>query len=358
MTTIPPNVSAIHAVPLDPPAPPPMTGTEAVALIRQWTDLTPGKIAKFRSAVATAACLHTPGVGKEAALERLSMDCPTLSQVLRDARRTARPSKERLYSLASELRPVMRRLGRHEPDHRGQAPASPDLRALLQALPEQQQPALIDFFRFCDTKAIARDRIDSAVLLAFHHRCEQQTICRDAGQRARQVATVWNWAAKNVPEWPDVPLEFSRRCNVYTLPILSYPVSFQEDLERYKARLAGQAIDQMLSDDVFLEEGDGPARHRRLLRPATIQWKENALRAAAAALVHTGMSPDDIKLLRDLVQPVARVRTILEFHLQRKEGARTHTAWRIAESLRLLARDYCQIPKDDLNQISTLGQRE
>jgi integrase len=80
--------------------------------------------------------------------------------------------------------------------------------------------------------------------------------------------------------------------------------------------------------------------------------REKALRAAAAALVRTGMSPDGINLLRDLVQPVARVRTILEFHLRRKQGARTHMTWRVAEALRLLARDYCQVSKEDVDKIS------
>jgi len=42
--------------------------------------------------------------------------------------------------------------------------------------------------------------------LCGHHRAER-TLCADPANRARQVASAWNWACKNVPGWRGQLLE-------------------------------------------------------------------------------------------------------------------------------------------------------
>jgi hypothetical protein len=333
----------------------PVTGAMAVHQVRQ-SNLAPDVVTKLVSAVTTVARIAAPGMPKDVALARLQLEVPALNAVFQQVRRRGELSTERLASLMSELRRVMRLLGLLEPSRRGQLPTSPVWRQLLGQLPERCRWEMIDFFRFADDLGIAPAEVDTSFLRSFHRRCQENVLCRNPDVRANKVAAAWNQAVRNIPGWPGTVLEFASRQKCYTLKWVSYPVSLYEDLERYQAMLAGQDIERLLSDDIFAEHSS-IKRHRPGRRLATIRLKERALREAAAGLVHAGVPPTEIKLLRDLVQPIDRVKTILRFHVDRDGANSTHNAWRVAEELRLVARDYCGSSSSEVEKIATWGKR-
>jgi integrase len=327
----------------------------AVSLVRQ-SNLACGVVTKLVSAITTVARIVAPGMPKDVALARLRLEVSALNAVFQQARRRGELSTERLASLRSEVGRVMRLLGLVEPSRRGQLPASPIWRQLLERLPERSRWALIDFLRFADELGIAPAEIDASTLRAFHLRCREKVLCRNPDVRAYKVAAAWNQAVRNVPGWPGTVLDATPRQNAYTLRWAAYPASLQEDLERYKAMLAGDHSDYLMGEEIFAERSTSKP-HRRGRRLATIRLKERVLREAAAGLVHARLPPAEIRLLRDLVQPIDRVETILRFHLDRDRANSTNNAWRVAEELRLVARDYCGSSSSEVEKIANWAKR-
>ena len=71
-----------------------------------------------------------------------------------------------------------------------------------------------------------------------------------------------------------------------------------------------------------------------------------------AALVRAGIKPHQITGLRDLVDPLDRPKAIIRFYLKRRDGRSKSMAERIARTLLLLARDYCQLPENHVAKIA------
>src|SRR6202041_198243 len=131
----------------------PLTIADAQRILATWTDLPPARMAKMRTALATAASiLAPPGPSKSAAAAAVPMDCASLNRLRAEPPATVGMSEGRRTSLCSELRYILRRLGRHEPDHRGQQLVTPAARACLDALPTERQYAVIDFLRFLEAE--------------------------------------------------------------------------------------------------------------------------------------------------------------------------------------------------------------
>ena len=321
-------------------------------LLAGWTDLAPAKVRKLRTALATAARCLAPGEPPQTARARVVMDCPSLSRLLQTAPATFGLSPGRMTSLCSELRYILRRLGRHEPDRRGQSLTAPDLRSLFEALPRHRQLGIVDFLRHLDADGIALGQVDDATLAAYETRCAEHTLCADPAARGRQVASTWNWAHQHVPHGPTTPLGRAPRVDRYTLPWAAYPAGFRADLARYAARLGGQDIDH-----IFTAVDQDGAAPRRPLRTTTINNRIWMLRCAAAALVATGTRTDDLTSLRDLVDPPDHAKRILKFMLDRRGGHSSRIAAKVGETLHLLARDHCGLPAPQVATIATWAKR-
>ncbi len=266
-------------------------------------------------------------------------------------------SEGRRTSLCSELRYILRRLGRHEPDRRGVELVTPAARACLDALPGKRQYAVIDFLRFLESERITPDAADADTLRVYRTHCATRTLCRDPAARARQVATTWNWAHQHVPNWPGQPLILAGRADRYTFPLESYPESFQRDLERYAEQLAGRDIAHIFSEAVFERDPQRPRRGRRALRPASIHMGRFMIRCAAAALVLMGVEQGQLTSLRDLVDPLDRAETIIRFFLKRRGDQKNPMAERVARTLHLLARDYCGLPEEQAATITAWAKQ-
>jgi integrase len=332
-----------------------LTITGARRILATWSDLPSHRAQKMRTALATAAKALAPHQPMPAS--SVQMNCRSLSRLLQAPPATFGLSAGRMTSLCSELRSVLRRLGLHEPDRRGAELESAALRACEQALPRYRQLAILDFLRFLDTEKIAPEAVNGGTLSAYQTRCAERILCADPPARARQVASTWNWAYQSVPNWPGKLLIRADRADRYSFPFDTYPVPFQQDVERYAARLRGHDLDRIFDDDLFAEDGGSARRIQRPLRPASISGQLWTIRCAAGALVIMGLEQQQLTCLRDLIYPLERCKTILRFFLKRQgNGQSSPMTHRVAKMLRLLARDYCQLPEADVEKLADLAK--
>ncbi len=162
------------------------------------------------------------------------------------------------------------------------------------------------------------------------------------------TARVWNRSTDSVPGWARRRLVFAAKREAYTLPFDAYPRSFQDDVAAFERNSRNStAPENIFSDDIFDLDGAGPHGRKRAARPATIKTRLFQIRQAAAALVLSGIAPDNLTTLRDLVQPTERVRTILSFFYERSERKRGSMTAGIAELLRQLAKYHCRLQGRD-----------
>ncbi len=264
--------------------PPSLTIADAMRIVAGWTDLPANRLLKFKTALATAARVLAPAQGSATAAASLPMDCLSLSRLLQAPPATFGLSPGRMYSLSSELRAVLRRLGHHDVDVRGVELQSIKLAACRDLLSEERQRSVIDFLRYLDGEQVAPEDADGATLAAYQDRCATRTLCADPAARARLVAATWNWAGLNIPDWPGQPLIRSSRTDRYSFPLETYPAAFPEDVARYVERLSGSNLDDIFADDVFGDEEEGASRFQRPLRPASITSRVWFIRCAAGAL--------------------------------------------------------------------------
>ncbi len=333
-----------------------LTIAGALQIVATWTDLPPGRLQKFRTALATAARVLAPHQASGAAT--LPMNCASLSRLLQAPAARFGLTDGRMTSLCSELRAILRRLGLHAPDRRGTELQSPDLLACQQMLPEHRQLATIGFMRFLEAERIAPAAADGTTLQAYKTYLAERTLCPDPADRARQIASAWNWACQNVPGWPGQPLVRTARAGRYSFPFETYPVAFQRDVERYAARLRGDDLDHLFAGNPFGDDEGHAAAFQRPLRPASIENRLWFVRIIAGALVISGIDQQQITSLRDLVHPVTRCETILRFFLKRRgDGKSSPMAERVAKTLVLLARDNCRLPEADIARIANWSKR-
>ena len=337
-----------------------LTIADALETLGTWSDLPANRLQKMRTALATAARILAPHQDKRSGLATVPVTCRSLSRLLQTPPATFGLSASRMTSLCSELRFVMRRLGRHQPSRRGVALTVPELLACQALLPRFHQMALMDFLRFLESEAIDPATVEATTITAYRTLCSERTLCEDPAARARRVTSSWNWACKERPTWPGKPIVPMVRGDRYTFPLCTYPVAFQQDVERYAERLRGHDIEQIFEESVFGGEGSGTDRFQRPLRPTSINGRVWSVRCAAAALVIMGVEQSAITSLRDLVTPIERAKTIIQFYLKRngkKEGQSSPMSRRIAQTLLLVARDYCALPETEVAKLALWKKR-
>ena len=121
-----------------------------------------------------------------------------------------------------------------------------------------------------------------------------------------------------------------------------FPASFQDEVEDWLRRLAGEGP---------LEEGP-----LRPLRPRSLEQRRFYLRQAASALVHSGRDAANIVGLGDLVT-VAAMQAILRFFLARSGNKPTSQIHGIATHLKAIARHHVGASPAVLEQLGRMVRR-
>jgi integrase len=309
---------------------------------------------KLMTALSTAARVLAPLLPREIAYAQVRFDCPSLRRLRQAPPATVGLTPSRMTSLVSELVFVLRELGLHEPAAKRGPLVSSSLQVLHDALPQKQQLGTVDFFRYLDTSGTSPEAVTSQTLVSYGAMREDRTLCPDIKRRMNQVTYAWNWAQKYVQGWPTVTLsvECAVKAGRLALPLTELPVTFQEDVIRYTDQISGSSPAAAFFEDPIGEDDPSGGRRLRVLRPASIKGRIRHIRCAARALTLTGTPAEQIRSLRDLVSPPAQARAILEFYLNRNNGKSSPSIEQLAESIRLIARDYCRVPISEVRQIT------
>jgi integrase len=328
----PPGLSAGGA------GPPPPSFSAALALIPTWADLSKTRRRDLASALNTAAgMLQLPP-------SAISCDPGWLNARLFDRPPAAFGlGVRRFQNILSGVRAVLRRLGHHAPHVLGDAGLPESWRLLLAGAPHRALGAgLKRFARYCATRGLEPAEVTDPILIAFVAGDTATRIAPGADSRAATLAAGWNRLKQQLAAGTALShLTAPPRREPYTQPMAAYPESFREDLQLFLDRLAPPDGASMF------RAGTAPRR----LRPATLKVRAFAIRQASAALVAQGHEPSSLRSLRDLVQPVARAGTILDFYFARAQGRVGGQVATIAETLRQVAKHHAAIPSADLAEL-------
>lgn len=344
-------------LPLAPPAmsPAPVpTFAEAKERIATWADLPEIRRRDMASALATAAKI----LGQD---ERL-IPCDVVwlnSHLFAQAPAVVGKSRQRFGNVVSLLRAVLRRLALHAPGIRGDADLPSEWRALLSVVPEEaRRSCLRRFARFCAQTGVAPTVVTDAILAEYAVHDAAARLSGTACNTGRIVAAAWNGCVRaQLPGWPDVILTAPRKRQPYTRPFEAYPNSFQEDVELYRQRISG-VDEQGQRRGRFVLRRTGP---RKAMKPATVNARLFAIRQAAGILVLLDeVKAEDLRSLRDLVQPVERVGAVLDWLAERhatKRGLAENVpvtggqVAQVAETLRQIAAHHVGVIGEDLAEI-------
>jgi integrase len=197
--------------------------------------------------------------------------------------------------------------------------------------------SLAPFARFCAAAGNEPDAVSNAVAQAYLEHLEQTSLLKPPRTTHQTVCRAWNYARARIPVWPDTPLTVPCYAETYTLPLSAFPVSFQEEVERYLQRLGSMASIDLLDD----------AAPNRPLRPSSIRTKRYQIRQFASALCLTGMPIEQIVSLAVLCE---HFKQGLRFFLDRErpDKTNTRTAGQIVHTIRSIAKYHLQMPPTEL----------
>jgi integrase len=236
----------------------------------------------------------------------------------------------RRATLRNDLSFICRYAGRVMIPSRSTTPLTPDWKSYLSQIDNRSdRMALGRLARFCVDTGINPGEVDDGVMSRYGQLLEAQSLARRPRTIYRNTINAWNRAVDACARWPARKLGLPENPATWTLPLETFPASFQADVESYLYWMGGS--------DLFNERGP-----RRACRPATLLSRRNDIRTAASALVAQGRDPTMITGLADLVEPQA-AETILRHLYDRDLRNDTKNTHQLALALKLVARDWLQL---------------
>jgi len=144
---------------------------------------------------------------------------------------------------------------------------------------------------------------------------------------------------REVPAWPDLKLSSPFKKVPYTLPLASFPQTFQADVAAWVQRVS--------KPDVF-----DPTALRKPLKKSTIAGYVVIIRRFASALVHRGKVQIAELASLDTFFVGDHFREGLTFFVERDGGGVTQNIVSLAHDLKNIAKYHCRVAPEVMNAIS------
>ncbi len=343
-----------------------LTIADAQRILASWTDLAPGRATKLRTALATAARVLARDEHPTAAAAVVPFDCMSLRRLLQAPAATFGLSPERRTSLCSELRYILRRLDRHDPDDRGQRLSSDTLQPALESLPGFRQLALVDFLRFLEARNIAPNAVDADTLGAYEARCATRTLCADprgAGPTGRGSVELGAPACGGLARRAADPCRPRGQVHLPADDLPGIVPTGRRSLQRSASRrehrrhLLGRSPRRGQAPSAPVSPAAASIHRGAAVDDPVCRGRPHHHGNQARQITSLRVEPHQITSLRDLVDPLDRPKAIIRFYLERGDGQSSPMAERIARTLRLIARDYCRLPEDHVAKIAAWAMR-
>lgn len=309
----------------------------SLAEIRAKVALMPATASRrdMLSALDTLARLY------EKPLEVIPADGRHLRRMLKDgcAARFGVSSK-RLANIASLVAGAVRTYGNGPEPVTKRIPLTDGWTALLGTISRpKRRMALHRLACFCSYMGIEPSQVDEEVLLGFYGALDAEDLVKDPKRILKATIANWNMCGREVPRWPPIKLASPFKTTPYTLPLASFPVSFQADVAAWVQRVS--------KPDVF-----DPTALRKPLKPSTIAGYIVTIRRFASALVHRGAAPlEGLNSLADLFTG-DRFKQGLTYFVERDGGVANQHLVSLAHDLKNIAKYHCKVPLEVLGAIT------
>lgn len=227
----------------------------------------------------------------------------------------------------------------------GRTPLTPAWQDIADRLSEVRlKRGLSRFVHFCASRGIAPEAVSDSAVDAFSSYLRTETFVKKPNDLLRRTTRLWNEAVYRVEGWPDRRLSVpSFRAPRRTLPLSDLPQSFQGDVAAHSRWLRG--------DDLFTAHPPP-----RVCRPATINLRRKHIEGAASALIESGVVPESLKTLADLVTPEA-VKALLQKYLARSNNQPTQYHRALVTTMIHIARHWVRAKSDNIEALKDLKRR-
>ncbi|ANK82138.1 MAG: hypothetical protein TEF_16080 [Rhizobiales bacterium NRL2] len=221
---------------------------------------------------------------------------------------------------------------------------SPHWQVLLDRIPDKHDRwKLMQLAQYCTALGVAPGEVDNehpAGLLAV---LETETFVDKPAGKVGAAVGVWNRLRETIEGWPARVLVAPRKKEPWTIPLATFPESFQADVERWIERLARPCL---------LDE-DGPVKP---LRPSTIRHRRFQIQEIASALVLSGREMSSIDSLAALVDLDA-FKTGLRFMIGRFGDKPTEAIHGLAMGMKAIATHHVRVDDGHLKEMRRICQR-
>ena len=328
-------------------------------IIAAWMDLCPIARRDRISAVRTVLKLWTThrellvqeGVRQLELAPELMADCAQLNGFVFSRKpRVFGISPRRLENVLSLLRDVLRRLGLHA-NHRFLSKEAPPVWQAISTGSKHSRDGLTGFAIWCADRDVLPDKITPEILHVYRDWRVAHTLKASAAKADRHVVRAWQAFRVLVPDWPPLLGVLSPSRQPYTPQIADCAASFQDDVASFERRALCVDASEMFPIGCDDPASDRSSR-RRPARPGTVATRVFQIRQSLGALVQSGVALEEIRFLRDLVEPIERPQMILKWFYARSARKTGSNIGGVAEMLRQLAKFHCQLPEDACRRIS------
>ena len=222
---------------------------------------------------------------------------------------------------------------------------SPAWQALLDRIQDKHDVwKLKQLAQFCSALEVEPDAVKDEHVLALLNALVEETFTKNPDEVAVNAAKTWNRLRAEISDWPDIELSRPpRKREPWTIPLVQFPASFQEDVEKWFDRLANpDPLD--------------PSGPMKPLSPDTIKTRRNQLQQMATALVRTGHPIQGIRSLSVLVQ-VDVFKDGLRYLMGRFDDQPTEAIHGLAMGVTAIAAHYVNVESDHLKELRAICKR-
>ena len=254
-------------------------------------------------------------------------------------------SKKRFQNIKSDALKALALVGASRERKDWLQPASAAWQALLDRAPSKHDAwKLTQLAQYCSALSVDPSDVKNEHVHGLRSTLIEESFQNRPEAIAANAVKTWNSLAGQVEGWPQVTLTPPpRKKEPWTFPLEAFPQSFQDDVERWTARLT----------DPDLLDGDGPAKP---LRPKTIAHRRFQIREVASALVHAGHQMEQIRDLSVLVD-LANLKTALRWMMTRFGDKPTEAIKGVAVCLLAIARHHVKAPPAHIEQVRGIVAR-
>jgi integrase len=216
---------------------------------------------------------------------------------------------------------------------------------LLALVPDKDyRSALRRLACFASATGIDPSKVSSELLLGLYEALETEELLKNPRAILHNTVGYWNMCRRRIAGWPQIPLSSPFPTKKFILALESFPISFQDDVRRWRSRL--------VEVDPF--DANLPAVPQRI---ETAEHNLKSLLRFASALIEAGvLRQTELENLKDLLSAEI-VKTGLKIFMTRTGNKPTGYIRQYAWLMYAIASRHCHLPEEELKELKAMADR-